>query len=366
MAVNDQKITDRYAIYNGDCVEVLASMKKESVDLSIYSPPFSGLYNYSSDDQDMSNCKSDPEFLTHYEFLIKEIARMTKPGRLTVVHCADVPKQNQTLYDLPGEIIRLHAKHGFEFQARYSIWKEPLSVAIRTRALGLTHRQIVKDSSLCGNAGSDYIIAMRKRGMNKEPITHAQGFTYYAGEREPPEGFIQRYADWKDPQTNKLAHWIWQQYASSMWDDIRVRRVLSYRAARDPEDEKHVHPLQLDVIERAVSLWSNPNDVVLTPFMGVGSEVYGAVTNGRRGLGVELKASYFRQAVRNLQDAENIKATDGFQAQMDFSSDADVEEVAVDYDANKDFAGSLQVGYDAIRERVANGGPPWEPKEIAE
>ena len=306
MAVAEQKITDRYAVYNGDCCEVVKTLKPASVDLSIYSPPFSGLYNYSSSEHDMSNCRDDAEFLSHYGFLLDDIANVTKPGRLTVVHCADVSKPGQTLYDLPGEIIRLHAARGFDYVARYSIWKEPLAVAIRTRALGLTHRQIVKDSSLCTNAGADYILAFRKRGRNREPIAHPTGFKTYAGERQPPEGFWQKYRHWEDPQTNKLAHWIWQQYASAIWDDIRVGRVLPYKPARDKDDEKHVHPLQLDVIERCTIMWSNPNDVVLTPFMGVGSECYGALSLGRRAIGVELKPSYFRQALRNLADVKPV------------------------------------------------------------
>jgi len=301
MAVADQEITDKYAAYNGDCIAVMPELPSNSVHMSVYSPPFSGLYNYSSLEEDMSNCKDDAEFLDHYGFLVEQIARVTMPGRLTVVHCADVPRRGQTLYDLPGEIIRLHARYGFEYVARYSIWKEPLSVAIRTRSLGLTHRQIVKDSSLCTNAGADYILALRKRGENKAPIKHPTGFLTYAGAREPPEGFVTKYANWTDPQTNKLGHWIWQQYASSIWDDIRVGRVLPYRAARDPDDEKHVHPLQLDVIDRAMQLWSNPGETILTPFMGVGSEVYGAVRAGRRAIGIELKPSYYRQAVKNIR-----------------------------------------------------------------
>lgn len=312
MAVIDQKITDTYALYNGDCIEVLPEIDTETIDFSVYSPPFSGLYNYSSNERDISNCRSDEEFLVHYGFVVEQIARVTKRGRLTAVHCADVPRSGQTLYDLPGEIIRLHAKHGFEYVARYAIWKEPLTVAIRTRALGLMHRQIVKDSSLCVNAGADYILAFRKHGTNQTPIAHPQGLANYAGEREPPEGLIERYRDWKDPQTNKLAHWIWQQYASSMWDDIRVSHVLPYRAARDKDDEKHVHPLQLDTIDRCLALWSNPGEIVFTPFAGVGSEVYGAIVNGRVGLGVELKPSYYRQAVRNMASAvwgSNLKST---------------------------------------------------------
>lgn len=304
MAVTQQDITEHYALYLGDCIEVMPTLPNASVGFSVYSPPFSGLYNYSSDPQDLSNCKSDAEFLTHYEFVVEQIARLTKPGRLTAVHCADVPRTGGVLYDLPGEIIRLHERHGFRYVARYSIWKEPLTVAIRTRTLSLMHRQIVKDSSLCANAGADYILAFRRAGENREPVRHPLGLSNYAGEREPPEGFDQKYRAWEDPQTNKLAHWIWQQYASSIWDDIRLGRVLPFRAARDPEDEKHVHPLQLDVIDRCLALWSNPDDVVLTPFMGVGSEVYGAICNGRRALGIELKASYYRQALRNVQTAE--------------------------------------------------------------
>jgi DNA modification methylase len=310
MAVGNQKITKDYAIYNGDCCEVVKDLKTDSVDLSVYSPPFSGLYNYSSSEHDMSNCRDDQEFLTHYGFLINDLARVTKPGRLTVVHCADVSKPGQTLYDLPGEIIRLHAARGFDYVARYAIWKEPLAVAIRTRALGLTHRQIVKDSSLCTNAGADFILAFRRRGTNKVPIAHPTGFKTYAGERQPPDGFWEKFKNWEDPQTNKLAHWIWQQYASSIWDDIRVGRVLPYKPARDKDDEKHVHPLQLDVIERCIIMWSNPQDVVLTPFMGVGSECYGALSLGRRAIGIELKESYFKQAIRNLEEVKMVGEAD--------------------------------------------------------
>lgn len=321
MAVANQKITDTYAIYNGDCCEVIRDLKAASVDMSVYSPPFSGLYNYSSSEHDMSNCRDDAEFLTHYGYLIDDIARVTKAGRLSIVHCADVSKPGQTLYDLPGEIIRIHAARGFDYVARYAIWKEPLAVAIRTRALGLTHRQIVKDSSLCTNAGADFLLAFRKRGTNKEPIAHPTGFKTYAGERQPPDGFWDKFRHWEDPQTNKLAHWIWQQYASSIWDDIRVSRVLPYKPARDKDDEKHVHPLQLDVIERCVIMWSNPGDVVLTPFMGVGSECYGALSLGRKAIGVELKESYFRQAVRNLADVK-MTGDEGDQAALDLTAAA--------------------------------------------
>lgn len=303
MAVAAQEINDRYAIYNGDCVEGIAKLPDQSVHFSVYSPPFCGLYNYSSDDRDMSNCKSYEEFFAHYEFLVRQIQRVTLPGRLTAVHCMDISGKNGTLIDLPGDMIRLHQKCGFQFHARYAIWKEPLLVAILTRSRGLTHRQIVKDSSLCNNAGADYLLVFRNAGENPIPIAHPLGLREYAGAREIPEDLVQKFRNWTDPQTNKLAHWIWQQYASCFWDDIRVSNTLPYKAARETDEEKHVHPLQLDVIERAVTLWSNPVETVLTPFMGVGSEVYGAVKLGRRGIGFELKASYYRQAVKNIRAA---------------------------------------------------------------
>jgi DNA modification methylase len=319
MAIEQQEIAERYAIYQGDCIEFMPSLRDNSIHLSIYSPPFSGLYNYSSSEHDMSNCVDDEAFMAHYEFLVKELARVTMSGRCSVVHCMDVPKPGQTLSDFPGDIIRLHARHGFHYVARHAIWKEPLSVAIRTRALHLTHRQIVKDSVLCGNAGADYILVFRKKGENPAAISHPTGLSEYAGEREPPEGFLTKYANWEDPQTNKLAHWIWQQYASSIWDDIRVSRVLPYRAARDPEDEKHVHPLQLDVIERCIQLRSNPGEIVFTPFMGVGSEVYGALRAGRRGIGVELKRSYFNQAAKNVKSAVDGSVDKNAQVSLEFS-----------------------------------------------
>jgi DNA modification methylase len=276
------------------------------IDLSVYSPPFSDLYNYSSSECDLSNNKDYETFLCHYLFVIREIARLTKPGRLTCVHCTDIPlKGDKGFSDFPGDIIRLHQKEGFYYTGRRVIWKEPLRMAIRTRAKGLMHRQIVKDSSLSDVASADYLLTFRKSGTNKAPITHEWGLSVYSGEDQPTEDLITKYRDWKDPATNKLSHLIWQRYASCAWYDIRINHVLTYRAARDSEEEKHVCPLQLDVINRAVQLWSNPGDTVFTPFMGVGSEVYGAVSNGRRGIGVELKESYYRQAVINMSNVEN-------------------------------------------------------------
>jgi DNA modification methylase len=306
MAVIEQIVTDKYAIYNGDCIEVLPSIKDKSIHLSVYSPPFADLYNYSSSDNDMSNCRSYEQFFEHYEFLVKEIYRVTLPGRLTVVHCIDLKKPgiNSAYNDFPGDIIRLHEKIGFHYQARHCIWQEPLRIAIRTRALGLMHRQIVKDSSLCHAAGANYILAMRKHGENKIPIEHPLGLSTYAGIREVPEDLL-KFKGSSDPKTNKLSHWIWQQYASAFWDDIHGGVVLPYKEAKDSEEEKHICPLQLQTIERCITLYSNPGEILLTPFMGVGSEVYCAVRNGRRAVGIELKPSYFRQAKQNIKHAED-------------------------------------------------------------
>ena len=304
MAVIEQIITDKYAIYNGDCIEVMPSIKDKSIHLSVYSPPFADLYNYSSSDNDMSNCRSYEQFFEHYEFLVKEIYRVTLPGRLTVVHCMDLKRAVSTYRDFPGDIIRLHEKSGFAYQTRISVWKEPLKIAIRTRAQGLMHRQIVNDSSLCHAAGADYILVFRKEGKNTKPIEHPSGLTVYFGARQIP-GDLDKFKGWDDPKTNKLSHWIWQQYASAFWDDIRSGNVLPYKEAKDSEEEKHICPLQLDVIERCLALYSNPGEILLTPFMGVGSEVYCAVRNGRRAVGIELKPSYFRQAKQNIKHAED-------------------------------------------------------------
>ena len=311
MAVIDQVCTDRYAIYNGDSCEVLPTLPDASIDLSVYSPPFAqpgggALYHYSSSPRDLSNARTFPEFLEHYSFIVRELYRLTKPGRMSVVHVADVPSGNSGcdhLFDLPGEVIRLHEALGFRYAARYCIWKEPLAVRNRTMAKNLAHKAIVEDSTECSNAGADFLLLFRREGTNAVPVEHPHGLLEYAGEREVPKE-LHRFRGWTGKQTeNRYSHWIWRQYASCVWDDVRLDNVLPYREARDPEDEKHVHPLQLDVIARALALWSNPGETLLTPFMGVGSEVYGAVVAGRRGIGVELKNSYFRQAVRNLEAA---------------------------------------------------------------
>jgi DNA modification methylase len=326
MSVFDQVITDRYAIYHGDCVEVVSTVPAESVGLTVYSPPFAqpgggALYHYSSSERDMSNARTFDEFLEHYGLLVRELFRVTMPGRMTAVHCADVPTGNtgcDHMFDLPGEIIRLHEKLGFRYAGRYCVWKEPLAVRNRTLAKNLAHKTIVTDSSKCSNASADYLLIFRRKGENAVPIAHPVGLLEYAGSREIPAE-LRKFRGWKGKQTlNRYSHWIWRQYASSFWDDVRLDRVLPFRDAKDPEDEKHVHPLQLDVIERCVTLWSNPGEAVLTPFMGVGSEVYGAVRMGRRGIGAELKASYFRQAVRNLEIAASEAGAAEKQTALEF------------------------------------------------
>lgn len=306
--VGTQELGDNYAIYQGDCIETMRSLPKEKIALSVYSPPFGGLYHYSSNERDLSNCNDYKQFFEHYSYVVKELFRITMPGRMTAVHCMDVPTGNSgtdALIDFPGDIIRLHEKHGWRFIARYAIWKEPLAVRNRTMAKNLAHKTIVEDSSRCSVASADYLLVFRRKGENKTPIAHPNGLMTYAGEREMPAELL-KWKGWTGNQIeNRYSHWIWRQYASAFWDDIRIGRVLPFRAAKDSDDEKHVHPLQLDVIERCLILWSNPGEIVFTPFMGVGSEVCGAVVNGRRGIGVELKPSYFVQAQRNI--AECVK-----------------------------------------------------------
>lgn len=299
----EHDITNDWALYHGDCCEVLPTLPDESVHLSVYSPPFCGLYHYSSSERDLSNCRTREEFFEHYGFVVRQIERITLPGRLTAVHCSDIPNGPDRIYDLPGDIIKLHESLGFHYVARHMVWKEPLAVRMRTMAKGLAHIQVVNDSSLCDVAGADDLLLFRKRGKNPIPITHEHGLMSYAGSRQMPAELLP-FRGYEGHQTeNRFSHWIWRQYASAFWDDVRMDRVLPFRDSREPDDEKHVHPLQLDVIERIVELRSNPGETVLTPFMGVGSEVYGAVRNGRKGVGVELKASYFKQARLNVHAA---------------------------------------------------------------
>ena len=312
--VKDQMVTENYAIYNSDCMLVLPTLETESIDLSVYSPPFAGLYNYSSSENDFSNCENKEQFLDQYEFLIKEIARVTKKGRITAVHCTDVFDNTCRLWDFPNEIIRLHTKYGFEYRNRITIWKEPLKVRMRTMVQSLMHKFIVEDSTKCFTAMPDYVLIFTKKGDNEVPVTHQFGINHYAGEIPILPNILRAWNNannselnaeqlWEhlnnineDGKITKLNHYIWQRYASSVWDDIRI----PFRDSREEDDEKHVHPLQLDVIDRIVELYSNPNEVVLTPFMGVGSEVYSPVSMGRKAIGIELKDSYFKQAKINL------------------------------------------------------------------
>lgn len=309
--IKNQVITDDYAIYNSDCMLVLPTLADKSIDFSVYSPPFAGLYNYSSSDNDFSNCESKEQFMQQYEFLIAEIARVTKSGRITAVHCTDVIQKDGSLWDFPNEILKLHEKYGFKYRNRITIWKEPLKVRMRTMVKSLMHKLIVEDSTQCFTAMPDYVLIFKKNGENEVPVTHPSGLSEYFGETPILPAMAEKYGTFEqlkakytnheDPKTNKLSHIIWQRYASSVWDDIRIDNVLPFRDGKDEDDEKHVHPLQLDVIDRLVELYSNKGEVVLTPFMGVGSEVYSPVSLGRKAIGIELKDSYFKQAIENMK-----------------------------------------------------------------
>lgn len=306
MAIKDQEIGDQYALYNGDCIEVMKGLPDKSIHLSIYSPPFAGLYNYSSDERDLSNCDSYEQFMDHYRFVVREKARITIPGRMSCVHCMDVPRSNSgtdSYVDFPGDIIRLHESEGWKYAGRHMIWKEPLEVRLRTMQKNLAHASLVADSIDCGIASGDYLLLFRRDGKNPIPVSHPVGMLEYSGEKKMPSDII-GYKGYEGKQTeNRYSHWIWRQYADCMWDDIRTGRVLPYVESREDDDEKHVHPLQLDVIDRCVVLRSNPGETVFTPFMGVGSEVYSPIVLGRRGIGAELKESYYRQAVKNVKAA---------------------------------------------------------------
>lgn len=318
--IKDQLITDEYALYCSDCMYVLPMLKDGSIGLSVYSPPFAGLYNYSSSENDFSNCETREQFLQQYEFLIEQISRVTMPGRITAVHCTDIMNKDGSMWDFPHEIIQLHAKYDFKYRNKITIWKEPLKVRMRTMVRSLMHKLIVEDSTECFTAMPDYVLIFKKNGINEIPVTHPIGLTYYAGahpilpEMSEKYGTFEqlreKYKDHQDPKTNKLSHIIWQRYASSVWDDIRIDEVLQYRESKDEDDEKHVHPLQLDVVDRITELYSNPGDVVLTPFLGVGSESYSPVSLGRKAIGIELKDSYYKQAIKNMKDVKNRFAAD--------------------------------------------------------
>lgn len=317
-----QTITDNYAIYNSDCMEVMPTLPDSSIDLSVYSPPFAGLYNYSSSHRDFSNCDTKEDFLKQYEYLIKELSRVTKAGRINAVHVTEVVQNNGDSWDFPNEVIRLHQAHGFQYKGRVTIWKEPLKVRMRTMVKSLMHKLIVEDATQCFPAQPDYLLIFKRKGEAEVPVTHQHGLNKYYGEIPILPNILQAWNNanksdfnaeqlWEhlnnvnEPEgITKLNHYIWQRYASSVWDDIRINNVLPFRDSREDDDEKHVHPLQLDVIDRCVDLWSNPGETVLTPFMGVGSEVYSPVSLGRKAIGIELKDSYYKQAVINLAEAK--------------------------------------------------------------
>jgi hypothetical protein len=297
----------KYELHLGDNIELIKNLKDESVGFSIFSPPFASLFTYTNSIRDMGNCRDKNDFLEHFRFLVSELQRVMMPGRLISVHCMNLPMTIthdgvMGMHDFRGDIIRLFQDEKFIFHSEICIWKDPLVQAVRTKVLSLAHKQVCKDSSRCGQGIPDYIVVMRKQGDNPKPIERKHGFTEYIGEREQNNTTFN-----EDQRLNKLSHEIWQRYASPVWMDIRQTRVLSTDIARDEKDEKHVCPLQLDTIERCLELWSAKNDIVLDPFSGIGSTVYSAVSMGRYGIGFELKESYWKQSIKNLQYLESKK-----------------------------------------------------------
>ena len=292
MNVKDQYVTDQYAMYCGDTTEVIKGVPDDSIGLIVYSPPFSSLYTYSNSDRDLGNSRNDEEFFRHFDFIVNELYRILMPGRIMAVHCMNIPAMKERdgyigIKDFRGDLIRCFQKRGFIYHSEVTIWKNPVTEMQRTRALGLLHKQIKKDSSKSRMGMPDYIVFMRKPGDNPKPITHTN------------ESF---------PVS------LWQNVASPaweitppVWNDINQSNTLN-RMFSDEESEKHIAPLQLDVIERIVNLYSNPDDTVFTPFMGIGSEVYQSVKMGRKAIGIELKDAYFEQAVKNMKSLEEEKA----------------------------------------------------------
>jgi len=293
-----------WTMYLGDCVDVCKKLESESIDYSLFSPPFSSLFTYTDSVRDMGNSNGDEEFFEHFIFLIKELYRLIVPGRMVGVHCMNLPMTithhgTIGIRDFRGDIIRAFQKEGFIYYSEVLIWKNPLIQAVRTKMLQLAHKQIIKDSARCSQGGADYIVSFRKPGVNPKPVARQRGFERYVGEMDEPNK-----PKLDDPAKNKYSHEVWQRYASPVWFDIRQTHTLNERSGREEKDEKHICPLQLDVIERCLELWTRPGDVVFSPFAGIGSELYMAVKMGRKGLGVELKKSYFFEAIKNLKRAE--------------------------------------------------------------
>ena len=326
MPVIDQKLTDRFALYNSDCMEVLPKLPDESIDLSVYSPPFPELYQYSDDPRDITNSVNYAEAVEHYGYVVNQVARVLKPGRLTCVHCTDLKRGQLYQNDFPGDVVRTHEKHGLHFFCRITIWREAWEFARRTRMKSLMHMTIVNDSSCSRVAPADYILVFLKSGKSEVPISHQTGFRHYAGGKLIP-AFLREYANYQgDQRKNLLSHWIYRQYASPVWMDIRRGRLLPFNESKENPEERHVCPLQLDTIERCLVLWSNPGDRVLTPFAGVGSEMWMSVRMGRKAIGCELKASYYRQALANLEMVDRPEDGDlKFGISEDDASDSDVE-----------------------------------------
>jgi len=296
MAILDQYHSENWSLYNADCVELMNEMPDNSIDYTVFSPPFSSLYTYSNSPKDMGNCRTDKEFYDHFTFVVDELYRITKPGRMVSFHCMLIPAMKERdgyigLKDFRGDLIRMFQAVGFIFHGEVTIWKDPLIEAVRTKALGLMHKQLCKDSSRCRQGLPDYVVTMRKPGENENLISHPAGLSVYAG-AETPDGKV-------------LSHEIWRKYASPIWMDIRQGNTLNKIPARDSKDEKHLCPLQIDVIERCLTLWTNPGDVVFSPFGGIGSEGYQAVKMGRKSIAVELKPSYYNVGISNMKRAEN-------------------------------------------------------------
>jgi DNA modification methylase len=302
MPVIDQVITDKYALYHSDCMEVLPGLPAESIGLGIYSPPFPELYQYSDDPRDMTNCTSYDESMEQYRFVAREVSRLLIPGRLCAVHCTDLKRGMWYQRDFPGDVIRVHEDTGLHFFCRVTIWKDPWHFARRTRMKTLMHKTIVEDASKSRIAPADYLVVFKKPGVNPQPITHVDGFKEYAGQRGIPAEVARQYSP--DQRSNGMSHWIYRQYASPVWMDIRRNRLMPFEEARENPEEKHVCPLQLDAIDRCIAMWSNPGDTILSPFAGVGSELHEAIRMGRKAIGCELKPTYFRQAKRNLENVD--------------------------------------------------------------
>jgi DNA modification methylase len=311
MKVINQKSGQNWMLYHGDCCEVVKSLPDNSIHFSIFSPPFASLYTYSNSERDMGNCKDDDAFMVHFGFLVKDLFRVTKPGRLLSFHCMNLPTSKQFhgvigLRDFRGELIRLFESHGWIFHSEVCIWKDPVTAMQRTKALGLLHKQIVKDSCMSRQGVPDYLVTMRKPGANPEPVIGQ--FEHYTGDEQPMTERAAVIDSADEDEKRRFSIDVWQRYASPVWMDINPSLTLQRQSARDNKDERHICPLQLQVIDRALELWSNPGDTVLSPFAGIGSEGYEAVKMGRKFIGVELKESYFKQAYLNLEAAEKQQA----------------------------------------------------------